>query len=270
MMKGLQFSENSSENSPSLSMRVSVEQPLTLENSNDNKSSSGVRPYVRSRMPRLKWTHDLHRSFVHAVERLGGADRATPKMVLQLMDVKGLTIAQVKSHLQMYRSMKHEQMMQEAANAGKKNRMEGSDQMNYLHGNYHHYYNSKAFFDGNPNLTLNSNYAELASRPTILPPPWKQMQEMRENYNNITRLELGRSNSCTMFKDFFNGCSVQERNGNKGVQQYGSSWLNKSAATIINLEEEEASGSTMSLEPSSSLDHVNNTISLELTLGNRS
>lgn len=33
-----------------------------------------VRPYVRSKMPRLRWTFDLHRCFVHAVERLGGED----------------------------------------------------------------------------------------------------------------------------------------------------------------------------------------------------
>ncbi|XP_059298267.1 myb family transcription factor MPH1 [Lycium ferocissimum] len=65
-----------------------------------------VRPYVRSKMVRLRWTPDLHRRFVHAVERLGGHDRATPKLVLQLMDIKGLNIAHVKSHLQMYRSKK--------------------------------------------------------------------------------------------------------------------------------------------------------------------
>lgn len=65
-----------------------------------------VRPYNRSKLPRLRWTPDLHMAFIHAVERLGGQERATPKLVLQMMNVRGLSIAHVKSHLQMYRSKK--------------------------------------------------------------------------------------------------------------------------------------------------------------------
>lgn len=39
-----------------------------------NERRGGVRQYVRSKMPRLRWTPDLHLSFVHAVERLGGQE----------------------------------------------------------------------------------------------------------------------------------------------------------------------------------------------------
>ncbi|KAM0889967.1 hypothetical protein ACQ4PT_027365 [Festuca glaucescens] len=64
----------------------------------------GVRQYNRSDKPRMRWTEELHRQFIEAVDCLGGPDEATPKRILQMMGLKGVSISHIKSHLQMYRS----------------------------------------------------------------------------------------------------------------------------------------------------------------------
>lgn len=90
---------------------------------------SNIHPPPDSKLRRLRWTRQLHDQFIDAVTHLGGAEskqmkdkdqslffllddwfslvttmlsEATPKSVMLMMDVPGLTLYHLKSHLQVF------------------------------------------------------------------------------------------------------------------------------------------------------------------------
>lgn len=78
-----QEDDNMAEEADQLSVEDDDEKRIDGNSANNDASGDGegnerttarVRQYVRSKMPRLRWTPDLHLSFVHAVERLGGQE----------------------------------------------------------------------------------------------------------------------------------------------------------------------------------------------------
>ncbi|XP_011033236.1 PREDICTED: protein PHR1-LIKE 1-like isoform X4 [Populus euphratica] len=78
-----------------------------LGDGSSTSSGSGSSGPIFSSRKRITWTQDLHEKFVNCVNSLGGAVEAKPKAILKMMETKGLTIVQVKSHLQKYRSDKY-------------------------------------------------------------------------------------------------------------------------------------------------------------------
>ena len=56
----------------------------------------------KTRRSRLVWTPELHARFVNAVNHLG-IEHSVPKIIMQLMNVEGLSRENVASHLQKYR-----------------------------------------------------------------------------------------------------------------------------------------------------------------------
>ncbi|XP_019185192.1 PREDICTED: myb family transcription factor EFM-like [Ipomoea nil] len=74
---------------------------LRLKSGGGGGGSRNSQP--QSKKQRRCWSPELHQRFIDALDKLGGAQAATPKQIIDIMRVDGLTNDEVKSHLQKYR-----------------------------------------------------------------------------------------------------------------------------------------------------------------------
>ncbi|CAL5039900.1 unnamed protein product [Urochloa decumbens] len=200
----------------------------------------GVRQYNRSEVPRMRWTEELHRQFVEAVECLGGQDEATPKRILQLMGVKGVSISHIKSHLQMYRSSSssstgthtHQPSLQKSTSTS------NSKQRVFLNREDHCVY---ASLDGNTPASDKNIYAMFRGCSQSSPYQIPSLQEVFRNWEQSRGHVPWNSNMMTIDKAF--RPSLTTSNPNNPERQTGCD-LRLSIGQLEDASSSDADGSS--------------------------
>ncbi|KAG7586437.1 Myb domain containing protein [Arabidopsis thaliana x Arabidopsis arenosa] len=106
-------------------------------NTNNNHKANMSLVLSTDAKPRLKWTCDLHHKFIEAVNQLGGPNKATPKGLMKVMEIPGLTLYHLKSHLQKYRlgkSMKFDDNKLEVSSASENQEADSKNDSRDLRG----------------------------------------------------------------------------------------------------------------------------------------
>ncbi|KFK41381.1 hypothetical protein AALP_AA2G123100 [Arabis alpina] len=113
---------------------------LLMDNNNNNGNDQETKMSLvlsTDAKPRLKWTCELHHRFIEAVNQLGGPHKATPKGLIKTMEIPGLTLYHLKSHLQKYRlgkSLKFDDNKLEVSSASENQEAESKNDSRDLRG----------------------------------------------------------------------------------------------------------------------------------------
>ncbi|XP_037492434.1 LOW QUALITY PROTEIN: transcription repressor KAN1 [Jatropha curcas] len=191
-------------------------------------------PTKRSmRAPRMRWTTTLHNRFVHAVELLGGHERATPKQFLNLMDVKDLTLASCE---EMYRTVKTTD--KPAASSGQSDGS-GEDDLSPIGSTGNEHRALRRFSDqrgpSDGSLQQEIDFPSSASAAAAATTLWSNSSSSREQWPQTNSNDMDEHREATFQSQQRSGLSIEECSSNRVKSYLGSNLEGKNPSLEFTL-----------------------------------